>query len=762
MSSSELVNPLIVRALTVQEFTAARSAEIHSLVNASKAQEPRNTKHIRRRAVSHNPRQRQVSKQQLQKQCHANIHTGMSVSRGVDGMGTSPPLQEYRGDVIDTHNNVYVTAETGNQPPQPCRRARRRPCRLLSTPGTDQATNERVRRLETHLWHAKRMHMSTKWGCYIADTNAHRGERAAQKDVLAHCAVHDASYLRCLEVGGCVCELGRLFVSTPKASDRGAGEDGRGRLYTTTSVTAAAYSNTLAEGHTTLYDETGRRWDVSFAWKATVSGVLPGAGGVTPACSHRRNGVWLWIHPRDYDELYSVIKEAVNSNPLLAAALVVTDWSAEVGRISLYGPNAAQILASVLHADSLTGSHTTEDTRSTQALMKTLQSKTDQSITPLNVVDPRFYRHAAEAPDTSCANTLERETKFGTDTVSALVESSGVSLFDDACRRKASECKVSDKSFNAARSRFAIDRYRTLREHIAIAKKGGLQTDIYAETLPVLVVKRGGVLRSPACRTRGAKRNKGYGAGFDLIYPSGYGMPFWMALIYSGAHAFGQDLLRRLCLERDLCVLTPFNLTHDTILTHCERAMTTSEHLKAGDCSMTDRSDGATPRWRIVATVSKLQLANACVQQGCLPALKLASGLKTVEGCVESGDVVVVAVDMMHKGSPKADYLVYAPSAADYAAYTQNRKSCTFAANKALSTAPRQVMGVVAMGGYSYLRACGSGIAYISLERLETWGVEGGAYTFPAFVLVGEGGGRSPLRPAYVSVIMTAHGSTLT
>ena len=43
---------------------------------------------------------------------------------------------------------------------------------------------------------------------------------------------------------------------------------------------------------------------------------------------------------------------------------------------------------------------------------------------------------------------------------------------------------------------------------------------------------------------------RGYGAGWDIILPSGWAMPFWMALIYRGARAVGLKESRACAFEK--------------------------------------------------------------------------------------------------------------------------------------------------------------------------------------------------------------------
>lgn len=55
-----------------------------------------------------------------------------------------------------------------------------------------------------------------------------------------------------------------------------------------------------------------------------------------------------------------------------------------------------------------------------------------------------------------------------------------------------------------------------------------------------------------AIRKDGSRTNLGFGSGWDLILPAGWGRPFWIALVYRGARASGLRELRSLSLEMGL------------------------------------------------------------------------------------------------------------------------------------------------------------------------------------------------------------------
>jgi len=69
---------------------------------------------------------------------------------------------------------------------RPSRRHRRRPKNLL----TEYARRKRQNIwLETHIWHAKRFHMTKMWGYKIPNYPNDRGVRAAYRDATTRCVI---------------------------------------------------------------------------------------------------------------------------------------------------------------------------------------------------------------------------------------------------------------------------------------------------------------------------------------------------------------------------------------------------------------------------------------------------------------------------------------------------------------------------------------------------------------------------------------------
>ena len=56
--------------------------------------------------------------------------------------------------------------------------------------------------LETHIWHAKRMHMNNMWGYRLAVTPTEKSFRPSHRASYHHAILHDASYMGLIEIKG--------------------------------------------------------------------------------------------------------------------------------------------------------------------------------------------------------------------------------------------------------------------------------------------------------------------------------------------------------------------------------------------------------------------------------------------------------------------------------------------------------------------------------------------------------------------------------
>jgi hypothetical protein len=108
---------------------------------------------------------------------------------------------------------------------------------ILATAAPAASSDAAVRRLHTHVWHAKRFAMRQAWGCTVAATRHDMGSRAALRPFTQGCAAHDGSYEAVFRLDGphaslvallaSMCDAEGAAVAGPVADDE-LGDEGEG------------------------------------------------------------------------------------------------------------------------------------------------------------------------------------------------------------------------------------------------------------------------------------------------------------------------------------------------------------------------------------------------------------------------------------------------------------------------------------------------------------------------------------------------------
>lgn len=166
--------------------------------------------------------------------------------------------------------------------------------------------------LETHVWHAKRFHMTCVAGMRIAGYCNDRGERSALRCAKRACLAHDESYLRVVSVRADTSDelLQKLRSATLTPDDMR-------RLSTPRAISGARLVRTVVLA----------RNDVPI-------------GPVDVLRATNRPTAWLWTHP----QLVENVIDALN-----AVGLVAELASDQPGRFRLTGPSADKVLTSAVH-----------------------------------------------------------------------------------------------------------------------------------------------------------------------------------------------------------------------------------------------------------------------------------------------------------------------------------------------------------------------------------------------------------------------------
>ncbi|KFB51306.1 hypothetical protein ZHAS_00019358 [Anopheles sinensis] len=460
------------------------------------------------------------------------------------------------------HNAQFSKSGVPDKKKRPSRKFRRKANYL-------QQEYERRKRasvwLETHIWHARRFHMVHRWGYRVAHRPCNKYYRAAYRATSRHCLVHDMSYEGCIEVRG----------------DEATLKEGFRRLCSEkVGLTMAAKSFTAGNraGFVWLYEDGAYPYRclgrVRFLWRSAED-----------QTADERRSVWIFAHPTFYQklvvQLVNVFKltnaeretgsdpRDITQNPfsIRFPRYTATEGSVEVielkdtiNRFFLTGPLSQSVLSKVLkvyskpekdaHAtknwytkfskkNKSDGKSMLEQQASYWEAIKDLTSPGELSpgeVLALLVEDPRINRPKRRSKALPIKVPERYNFTVEQEPTARRPMCSVSPLWDETIRNRVTkEMKTMHElnQFRAAETLVPGER--------CVSEK-------WLQPVPVLL------MQTPGSQDANFKR-LGYGAGWELLVPAGYGLAMWHSLVLWGAKAAGQLEMDMLALEsgQDRC-----------------------------------------------------------------------------------------------------------------------------------------------------------------------------------------------------------------
>lgn len=546
----------IPKYITASTFAQARAAEISAMLKAV-TQKSSNSlvfqtlpRHMRRRAMSHNvkrlPRRLQeMAKKEAEKAAHQKKEHSKNK----------------------------------------CHKARR--CHINRTLEFNRRQQKNIW-LETHIWHAKRFHMVKKWGYCLGERPTAKSHRACYRAMTNLCLLQDLSYYCCLELKGkeeellkalsqmCSIDAGLTFAAVHCLSGK---RQGSLMLYR-----ANKYPREMLGPVTFIWKSRMTPEDASedrqlWIWlhptlklavleeiKTTCHCSEPVKSNIcmpdpllTPAPEDIQAGlagdkISKKRKRRDDGESVSRAKKTIGDGTRDACqprswrspttGIIVSDLTMEMNRFRLIGPLSHCILTSALRAAPVhTGEEDAEETphhwwtdtcRSSdgrslhqrqEAVFELLGGISSPAEIPagtilgLTVRDPRVNlppQRSRALPDPERYQANERVKQLLLEGVPVACAHSFI--WDQDICRSVTENKLLDQDLNRMRSELLVP---------------GSQLDLGAREskIPILLIQQPG-------KVTGEDR-LGWGSGWDVLIPKGWGMAFWIPFIYRGARVGG-------------------------------------------------------------------------------------------------------------------------------------------------------------------------------------------------------------------------------
>ncbi|NWH29492.1 POP1 protein, partial [Chloropsis hardwickii] len=523
--------------ITVSTFAQARAAEISAMLKAV-SQKSSNSlvfqtlpRHMRRRAMSHNVKRLPRRLQEMaRKEAEKAVHQKKEQSK------------------------------------TKCRKARRRHINLVAE------FNRRQRKniwLETHIWHAKRFHMVKKWGYCLGNSPTEKSYRACYRAMTKHCLLQDLSYYCCLELKGKENELLKQLARICSIDT--------GLTFQEASCLSGRFEGSLNLYRADRYPE-DMLGPVTFIWK--------------PRDGSENRQLWIWVHPalkqvffpiylNSYFFMYcgllmlkrssgkygragynTWLQEPKVARLLLGKIMCVvqlhihlklscfSDRSMEILRYRLIGPLSHSVLTETLKAASVQTEMADSETELNNwwvenckdsekvslhqcqsaifELLEGISSPSDMppgTILGLTVGDPRvnFPKKKTKAmPDFEKYQDNDKVRQLYLKGVP--VDCAHSFIWDHNICKNVTENKISEQDLNHMRAQLLVP-----GSHLDLGPS--------ESKIPILLVQQPGKMAG--------EDRPGWGSGWDIYLPKGWGMAFWIPFIYRGVRVGGlQEALK--------------------------------------------------------------------------------------------------------------------------------------------------------------------------------------------------------------------------
>eukprot|EP01083_Nonionella_stella_P241300 842744_1 len=527
------------RHINVEEFAQARASELKALFARHSTVTPTGKtamqslpRHLRRRAMSH------------------NIHMlprRLRAKAAEDQSATKKPK---------------------------CRRKRRRPKFTMESHARRQRKHKW---LETHLWSAKRMRMANLWGYRLALTPTGKGKRFFYKAGRHLCTLFDASFMECIELSGEFSDILSLFDGLTPPNGSGL-----------TRVSNQMYLNGSREGTVLLFAEgkypSGIIGPVKFLWKPSQS--------KSPSRS-----LWLWVHAAIFNEVHSLLTNRVHG---LSSKVSVISRASELLRFELTGARCQSVLNQVIRQLAECSPETQVVPDRDEALKDTkkdiwsfVRALDSPCALPagcvigLKVADPR-ESDPAQPFVASAKSSRSKETPPNPPTTSHSCMTTWPSgaamspLWDTSLRHTFTRsitgcdppgddtCETEDIKMNEDTELQTSEKEPDSSKPVQLQTPSSPTNPISADETPSKSQNSDPEigkcptkspdeppLKKPKRKPRrwishvpagvsvmliqrpGSSESGGFGGGWDLVLPAGWGMAFWKALVYAGARVIG-------------------------------------------------------------------------------------------------------------------------------------------------------------------------------------------------------------------------------
>ncbi|BGP27943.1 ribonuclease P/MRP protein subunit [Rhodotorula toruloides] len=353
--------------------------------------------------------------------------------------------------------------------------------------------------LETHVWHAKRMHMTEIWGHRLAETPTAKAFRSSYRASHHGALVHDASYCQYFQLDGPFADLDRILqaVCDPAA----------------VSPASRRFASGSRECTIDIYDSTqvypnGLLGPATFIWRPESADSTPSTSTASPSQS-----LLVRVHPAVARHAAQSVQCAIEQLKL-GLSVALRRYEKEFLTFEVTGRRATEVVKAVL-----------KPVKGTDGVTKAAWRELDPATGPGGVPEGMVLGFEVYDPRLSFPPQLEKTLSQGAspDPLMPSPQIAFVQTFWDAKHRSfmhTPRFKKGDLDARRAEGLIPGTRLTPLAQD---------------DRIPVLLSQH--VIGSPSTARATSRPTPIY--GWTLTVPSGWGMPFWSSLVHSTPRVAG-------------------------------------------------------------------------------------------------------------------------------------------------------------------------------------------------------------------------------
>ncbi|KDR82747.1 hypothetical protein GALMADRAFT_238256 [Galerina marginata CBS 339.88] len=386
--------------------------------------------------------------------------------------------------------------------------------------------------LETHLWHAKRMHMDNIWGYRLAISPTEKSYRPSHRASIHGSILHDASYYSLVEIA---CQESLLITMLNLFCDpQGPGPGSKrylsgSRVLETYIYKVASYPYDLVAPVTIIWKPLSKATsDPEVLNQSSAS--KKGKGKETqhsPANDSTQSNsrsVWLRFHPSAKTAVVDILKQAA-SNALASykitckdgqeAILEIADLTGQINVFEIMGPKSSQVIKGAL---SPVSTEIREDFSQFWSSLTNLQSSGSVPrgmVIGFKVNDPRLRFPPKNAKPSASRSGNAPPANI----ILPSVQLASSEIWDDTTRNGLSKPRFKKKDIDERRA----------KNEIPGTPLSVLRQD---DRIPILLIQRS--IESSTSSDNQAIH------GWTLVVPAGWSMAFFNSLIFTGTRVAGQ------------------------------------------------------------------------------------------------------------------------------------------------------------------------------------------------------------------------------